>query len=272
MRTFHKPLMLIVLSPAKNVDFETPHPVVPTTRPVFARDAAALVEIARTLSPARIAKLMGVSDKLAVLTQARFRDFRTDGRAPGARPSLFAFNGDVYHGLDAYALGADDLARAQERLRILSGLYGVLRPFDLIQPYRLEMGLRFRNPRGATLYDFWGARIAQELDKAAAAHRERAILNLASEEYFSAVDRAALKARVVAAAFREEKDGKLRTLQFFAKRARGAMARWMIRNRIDDPADCAAFEDGGYRLRRALSTPELLVFTRPQPAPPRANG
>lgn len=257
--------MLVVLSPAKNLDFDSPLPSTPTTKPAFARDAAVLVATARALSATRIERLMGVSPKLAALTRERFAAFRTEGRVEGARPAVFAFAGDVYQGLDAYRLPADALAFAQDHVRILSGLYGVLRPLDLVQPYRLEMGLRLKNPRGATLYDFWGDRIARELGKAAAGHADRTVVNLASDEYFSAVDVAALGAPVVSAAFREEKDGKLRTLQFFAKRARGAMARWIALNRIESRAALTAFDADGYRWRPDLSSPDLLVFSRPQP-------
>lgn len=257
--------MLFVLSPAKNLDFESTHPAVAATKPAFLKDAAVLAETAAALSVSRIGKLMGVSAKLAELTRARFNDYRADGKAPLARPAVFAFNGDVYLGLDAYTLGADDLHWAQDRLRILSGLYGVLRPFDLVQPYRLEMGLRLANPRGASLYEFWGDRIARELGKATSSHADRAIVNLASDEYFSAVDRNALKSPVIGVAFREEKDGRLRTLQFFAKRARGMMARWIIRNRVDTAALLTNFDEGGYRVRRDLSSADQLVFVRPQP-------
>lgn len=257
--------MLVVLSPAKNLDFETPFPDIAGTRPVFQKDAAALAETARTLSAARISKLMGVSTKLAELNRARFAAWRADGKGVTTKPAVFAFHGDVYLGLDAKTLDTDDLVWAQDRLRILSGLYGVLRPFDLIQPYRLEMGLRLANPGGATLYEFWGDRLARELGKAAGAHEDRSVVNLASEEYSSAVDRSALKAPVIDVAFREEKDGRLRTLQFFAKRARGMMARWIIRNRVDTAKSLGDFDEAGYRLRQDLSAADRLVFVRPQP-------
>lgn len=257
--------MLVLLSPAKNLDFSSPAPNAATTKPVFAKEAGELVETARALSATQIARLMGVSQKLAELNRERFRVFKTSGRIEGARPAVFAFNGDVYHGLDAKTLNADDLAFAQDHLRILSGLYGLLRPLDAIQPYRLEMGLKLKNPRGASLYDYWNARIAKETEKTAAALSEPLIVNLASEEYFSAVDRKALKSPVLTPAFREEKDGKLRSLQFFAKRARGMMARWIIQKRIERAEALKGFDAGGYRFRHDLSTAESFVFTRPQP-------
>ncbi len=257
--------MLVLLSPAKNLDFDAPVPETAATKPVFAKEAGELIETARELTASQIARLMGVSQKLAELNRDRFASFKTSGKAERARPAVFAFNGDVYQGLSAKTLQADDLAFAQEHLRILSGLYGVLRPLDAIQPYRLEMGAKLKNARGGSLYDFWGARIAKEIDKSAAAHADRAVVNLASEEYFSAVDRSALKAPVIAAAFKEEKNGALRTLQFFAKRARGMMARWIVEKRAERRADLKEFDAAGYCFRNDLSSEELFVFTRPQP-------
>lgn len=257
--------MITLLSPAKNLRFEGPYPAVAATKPQFAKDAAALVGVARDLSTAAIKRLMGVSTKLAELNRDRFRDFVTSGRAEITRPAIFAFNGDVYQGLDATTLDDAELRFAQETTRILSGLYGLLRPFDAIQPYRLEMGVRLKTPRGATLYDYWGDAIAKEINKAVASHQDQTVVNLASEEYFSAVDRDVLQAPAVSVVFREEKDGALRTLQFFSKRARGMMARWMIRHRIEKADDLRAFPDGGYRYAAALSAPDRLVFTRPQP-------
>lgn len=257
--------MLVLLSPAKNLDFASAHPNVAATKPLFTKEAGVLVETARALSSGQLARLMGVSQKLAELNRMRFADFKTSGAAPLQRPAAFAFNGDVYRGLDAKTLSSDDLVFAQDRLRILSGLYGLLRPLDAIQPYRLEMGSKLKTPRGASLYQFWGPQIAKQIDKTVSGHADSAVVNLASEEYFTAVDRAALKAPVIAAAFRDEKDGKLRTLQFFAKQARGAMARWIIENRIERSAALTEFNGGGYRWRSDLSTDELLVFARPQP-------
>lgn len=257
--------MLVLLSPAKNLDFTSPHPEIAATKPHFAKEAGELVEAARALSATQIARLMGVSQKLAELNRDRFQSFKTAGKIDGARPAVFTFNGDVYHGLSAKTLSPIDLAFAQDHVRILSGLYGLLRPLDAVQPYRLEMGLKFKTKRGGTLYEFWGASLAKEIDKVAAAHADRTIVHLASEEYFSAVDRGALKSPVISVAFREEKDGKLRSLQFFAKRARGMMARWIVENRVDSAAALKNFDVGGYRRRSDLSTDDQLVFTRPQP-------
>lgn len=257
--------MLVLLSPAKNLDFVGPYPETAVTRPVFTKEAGELIETARELSATQIARLMGVSQKLAELNRDRYLSFKTAGRAEHARPAIFAFNGDVYHGLGAKTLQSDDLAFAQDHVRILSGLYGVLRPLDAIQPYRLEMGAKLKNARGGSLYDFWGARIAKEIDKSAAGHSDRGVVNLASEEYFASVDRAALKSPVVAAAFKEEKNGALRTLQFFAKRARGMMARWIVERRVERRTDLKDFDAAGYRFRSDLSSDELFVFARPQP-------
>ncbi|MEO1250793.1 MAG: peroxide stress protein YaaA [Pseudomonadota bacterium] len=257
--------MLLLLSPAKNMNFD-PAPDAPrATKPVLMKDVKELAETTRKLTRGKLKSLMGISDKLADLNYERFQAFSADSKADGAKQAALAFNGDVYLGLDAQTLGADDLAFAQDHLRILSGLYGVLRPLDAIEPYRLEMGSRLKNPRGATLYDFWGASIAKELNKAAKGADDPTIVNLASNEYFSAVDRDALKAPIVTPVFKEEKDGKLRQLQFFAKRARGAMARWAIRNRITRAEDLKGFKEDGYKFREGDSSDDLWLFARPQP-------
>lgn len=257
--------MLILLSPAKNMNFD-PAPAAPApTKPALIKDAGALAEAARSLSKARLKALMGVSDKLADLNHQRFQALRLDGKSDSAKPAALAFNGDVYLGLDAKTMSKDDLAFAQDHLRILSGLYGLLRPLDAIEPYRLEMGSKLKNPRGGDLYSFWGDTIAREINKAAKGHKDPTIVNLASQEYFTAVDRAALKGRVVTPVFKEEKDGRLRALQFFAKRARGRMARWIIDKRIENAADLKKFNRDGYRFDKSGSDETTLLFTRPQP-------
>ncbi|MEL7487562.1 MAG: peroxide stress protein YaaA [Pseudomonadota bacterium] len=259
--------MLILLSPAKNLDFD-PAPDAPAaTKPALAKETALLAEETRKLTRAKIKSLMNISDALADLNFERFQAFKTSGRISGAKQAALAFNGDVYLGLDAKTLSAEDLAYAQDRLRILSGLYGLLRPLDAIQPYRLEMGSRLKNERGATLYDFWGDRIAREINKAAKSHDDPSIVNLASKEYFGAVDQATLKFPIVTPTFKEEKDGRLRQLQFFAKRARGLMARWAIENRIETVSDLKDFNVEGYAFSRDGSDETNWLFTRPQPAP-----
>ena len=259
--------MLMLLSPAKNLNFD-PVPAAPkATKPAFAKDTGELAETARKLTRAKIKNLMGISDKLADLNYERFQSFSANGKAASVKQAALAFNGDVYQGLDANTLDADDLEFAQGHLRILSGLYGLLRPLDAIQPYRLEMGSRLKNPRGANLYEFWGDKIAKQIDKTVKAHEDQTLINLASNEYFSAVDKTVLKAPVITPVFKEEKDGRMKSLMYYAKRARGMMARWAIENRIERAEDLKRFDADGYRFREGLSDETEWVFTRPQPAP-----
>ena len=257
--------MLMLLSPAKNMNFD-PLPGAPrATKPVFLKDTSELSETTRALTKTKLKTLMGISDKLADLNHARFQAFDAQGKGESTKQAALAFNGDVYLGLDAKTLSPDDLKFAQDHLRILSGLYGLLRPLDAIQPYRLEMGSRLKNPRGKNLYDFWGAQIAAEIDKALKRHDDATLVNLASKEYFTAVDLNALKAPVVTPVFKEEKDGRLRQLQFYAKRARGLMARWASQNRIERADDLKGFNVDGYKFRARLSSDDQWLFTRPQP-------
>ncbi|MEM8986895.1 MAG: peroxide stress protein YaaA [Pseudomonadota bacterium] len=258
--------MIVLLSPAKNLNFD-PMPSAPAaTKPALSKDANALAGTAKGLGRGDLKRLMGISDNLADLNYERFQAFKTGGRISGAKQAGLAFNGDVYTGLDAASLSADDLAFAQDHLRILSGLYGLLRPLDAIQPYRLEMGTRLKTERGATLYDFWGDKIAKHINKSLKDAKTPAVVNLASNEYFKSVDKSALKHPVVTPAFKEEKDGKLRSLMLYAKQARGMMARWIIQNRVTRSEDLKTFSVAGYKLDKALSNETELVFTRPQPA------
>lgn len=259
--------MLILLSPAKNLNFD-PAPDAPkATKPAFAKDTGELSETTRKLTRAKIKSLMGISDKLADLNYERFQAFSVNGKPASEKQAALAFNGDVYQGLDANTLGADDLEFAQDHLRIISGLYGLLRPLDAIQPYRLEMGSRLKNPRGNNLYEFWGDKIAKAIDKTVKPHQDPTVVNLASNEYFSAVDAAALKAPVITPVFKEEKDGRMKSLMYYAKRARGAMARWAVENRIETANGLKKFDAGGYRFRKELSDETTWLFSRPQPAP-----
>jgi cytoplasmic iron level regulating protein YaaA (DUF328/UPF0246 family) len=253
--------MLTVLSPAKSLDF-TPVSQ-PATAPRWQEEAVRLARTARNLTLRDLRALMDISDDLARLNRDRFRDFAADPAPDRTKPAVFAFAGDTYIGLDAKTLSDDDIAHAQDRLRLLSGLYGLLRPLDAIQPYRLEMGSRLHTRRGDTLYAFWGDRIARALNADAAAIGTDTVLNCASVEYFTAANRPALKLRVITPAFLEEKGGKRAIVSFFAKRARGAMARFVIQNRLTDPADLAGFTAGGYAFDPALSTPDNPVFLRP---------
>ncbi|MEL6364426.1 MAG: peroxide stress protein YaaA [Pseudomonadota bacterium] len=262
--------MLVLLSPAKNLDFDAARPDVETTKPALSAETAKLVAVAKDQSRADLSRLMGISDKLADLNYERFQAFRARGKPASEKAAALAFNGDVYQGLEAGTLSDADLQYAQDRLRILSGLYGALRPLDAIQPYRLEMGTKLKTERGGDLYAFWGDRIAKELNTVLKANGGDTIVNLASNEYFKSVDRVALKARVITPAFKDEKDGKLRSLMYYAKRARGAMARWIIENRIEDAASLTNYRGDGYVYDKSLSSDEDWVFTRAQPAPKAA--
>lgn len=258
--------MLIVLSPAKALDFAQPPVSAPLTAPQLTGETAELAKVARKLTAADLKRLMSLSDNLAKLNRERFQAF--DPASEEGLQAVFAFNGDVYAGLRARELDKKSLAWAQDHVRILSGLYGVLRPLDAIQPYRLEMGTRLKTKRGQSLYDFWGDRVSLALNEAARGHKDRTLVNCASGEYFGAVDRAALKLPVVSCRFLEEKDGEARIISFYAKRARGLMARYAIDNRIDQACDLKSFNVAGYRFVPELSTDEDFTFARPQPPPP----
>jgi cytoplasmic iron level regulating protein YaaA (DUF328/UPF0246 family) len=256
--------MLIVLSPAKSLDFDTPLPAdLPHTLPAFAAQTRELVEVMRSFSPQDLASLMHISDTLAALNVGRFAAFRARASATSARQALLAFNGDVYDGLDARSLAASDLDWAQEHLAILSGLYGVLRPLDWMQPYRLEMGSRVAIGQGIGLYAYWGERIARHLDRQLQ-HQggEPLLLNLASQEYFKAVDRKALRARVAECVFEDWHGGAYKIIGFHAKRARGRMARFAIETRAQTLDTLHAFEADGYAYAAKASSPERLVFRR----------
>lgn len=257
--------MLILLSPAKNMNFDPAPDAPPGTRPAFLKEAREIAGVAKDLSPARLKKLMSISDKLADLNHQRFLVFRGDGKSNSQKQAALAFNGEVYLGLNAKTMKAADFAFAQDHVRILSGLYGLLRPLDLIEPYRLEMGSSLKNPRGKNLYEFWGEEISKEINKTLKGHKNPVVVNLASNEYFSAVDRKTLDADVITPSFKDEKDGKLRALQFFAKRARGSMARWAIDNRAEDAAALQKSNADKYKFNAKYSTANDWLFTRPQP-------
>ncbi len=258
--------MLIVLSPAKALNFAAGPESAPLTLPQLTDQTAELAQTTRKLRAVDLKKMMGLSDSLAQLNRERFQAF--DPASEDGLQAAFAFNGDVYAGLKARQLDRKALAWAQDHVRILSGLYGVLRPLDAIQPYRLEMGVRIKTRRGGSLYDFWGPRIAETLNDAAQGHKDRTLVNCASEEYFGAVDRAALRLPVVSCRFLEEKDGESRIVSFYAKRARGMMARYAIDNRIERAGDLRGFYVDGYRFQPGLSSDDTFTFSRPQPLPP----
>ena len=255
--------MLVVVSPAKSLDMS---PVdTAATQPQFQEDAVRLSKTARNLTLTQLKGLMSISDDLARLNRDRFKAFAAEPAAEATKPAALAFNGDTYQGLEAKTLSEDDLAWAQDHLRILSGLYGLLRPLDAIQPYRLEMGSRLKTRRGASLYDYWGDTVAKALNTQADAVGTDTLVNCASQEYFGAADRKALKLRVVTPVFMEVKDDKPRIVSFFAKRARGAMARYIIENRVTDVEDIRGFASGGYGFDPDLSDGDKWVFVRDYP-------
>ena len=257
--------MLVVISPAKRLDWDERN--VEETAPDFQADAVRLAKTARNLTLGNLKDLMHLSDDLARLNRDRFRAFEAEPDASLTRPAALAFAGDTYQGLEASSLDAEELAWAQDHLRILSGLYGVLRPLDAIQPYRLEMGSRLKTRRGASLYDYWGDQLSKALNAQAETVGSDTLVNCASQEYFGAVAPKALKLNVVTPAFMEEKgDGKgPKIVSFFAKKARGAMARFIVQNRLTDPEGIKDFDLGGYAYDTSLSTATKPVFTRPYP-------
>ncbi len=259
--------MIILISPAKNLKFDRDYPPITPTKPLLASEANRLANIMREKTPRDLSRLMKLSDNLSQLNHKRFKAFSLRPASNQTCPAIMAFNGDVYQGLDAASLTPADLDYAQDHLRILSGLYGILRPFDAMQPYRLEMGTRLKNDRGATLYDFWGDRPSKLLRRELRQQKAPVIINLASDEYFSVIDKNVLDAPIITPSFKEIKEGKARALSFFLKRARGLMARWIIENRIENPERLKEFNLGSYRYDKKASTPERLIFTRKQPKP-----
>jgi uncharacterized protein len=254
--------MLFLLSPAKSLDYETPPVDVPHTRPQFVPQSAALIEVLRKKSPQQIADLMHLSDTLSALNVARYEAWTPTFTARNSKQAVLAFNGDVYEGLNAKTLKPKDLEWAQDHLCILSGLYGVLRPLDRMQPYRLEMGTALKTPRGSNLYQFWGPQIAEHLNTRLQADATPVVINLASQEYFKSVDRKALKARVIDCVFEELRNGQYKVISFMAKRARGLMARYAVTHRIATPRKLEAFNLEGYAFDAAASRPDRLVFRR----------
>ena len=254
--------MLFLLSPAKSLDFEPPAASVPHTQPLFVPQSTALIEVLKQKSPVQIAKLMHLSDALAGLNVARYEAWTPKFTAKNAKQAVLAFNGDVYEGLDAKSLKSDEMAWAQNHLCILSGLYGVLRPLDLMQPYRLEMGTTLENPHGKNLYQFWGTQIADYLNQRLQQDISPVIVNLASQEYFKAVDTKALKARVIECVFQDFKNGQYKIISFHAKRARGLMARYAATHQVVTPQQLQDFDAEGYAYDAASSEPQRMVFRR----------
>lgn len=256
--------MLLLLSPAKKLDYDSALPERAHTQPLFVDEARALIKVLKTKTVAEVGELMSISEALSELNVQRYAQWKPQFDTKHARQAVLAFNGDVYEGLDARSLSAKQLDWAQEHVAILSGLYGALRPLDLMRPYRLEMGTRLQTSAGANLYAFWGARIAQYLDKRLSSDKHPIIVNLASDEYFKAVNRKALRARVVQCVFQEFKGGDYKIVGFFAKRARGLMARYAIQHKVATPKGLTGFDLEGYAFAPDVSTEDKLVFRRKQ--------
>ncbi len=254
--------MLFLLSPAKSLNFDAPSEEVAHTQPLFIKQATELIEILREKSPQDIARLMQVSDTLAGLNVARYAAWRPKFTAKNAKQAVLAFNGDVYEGLNAQTLTPEALAWTQDHLCILSGLYGVLRPLDYLQPYRLEMGTALDNAQGHNLYKFWGTQISDYLNTRLQADVSPVVVNLASQEYFKAVDLKTLKARVVECVFQELKDGQYKIVSFYAKRARGLMARFAALHQVTRVQQLEGFEAEGYAFDASASGSERLIFRR----------
>ena len=257
--------MLFVLSPAKALDYETPAVTSRHTAPLFVAQSKALIEVLRGYSPQGIAELMDLSDTLSGLNVARYQAWVPKSTEKNAKQAVLAFNGDVYEGLNAKTLSEADLDWLHEHLGILSGLYGVLRPLDLMQPYRLEMGTKLPTAKGKNLYQFWGSTLAEHLDERASALGEPLIVNLASEEYFKSVDRKALKAPVLTCVFEERKGDQHKVVSFMAKRARGLMVRYAVEQRVSRPEQLQGFDTDGYQFAPVASSADRWVFRRPYP-------
>ncbi|MBX8508874.1 peroxide stress protein YaaA [Pseudomonas cichorii] len=257
--------MLMVISPAKTLDYETPPTTERYTQPQYLDHSQELITQLRELTPAQIGELMHLSDKLSGLNAARFGSWTPAFTPDNAKQALLAFKGDVYTGLQAETLTDAQLSYAQDHLRMLSGLYGLLRPLDLMQPYRLEMGTKLANARGKDLYAFWGTRISEWLNQALADQGDDLLLNLASNEYFSAVKRSSLKARIIDTEFKDLKNGQYKIISFYAKKARGMMSRFVITEQINTPEALKEFDVQGYRYSVEQSTTDKLVFLRDTP-------
>ncbi|WP_111642300.1 peroxide stress protein YaaA [Marinimicrobium alkaliphilum] len=254
--------MLLLISPAKTLDFETP-PVTDTySQADFLRESEQLITQLRHLAPQDISDLMGISDKLGQLNYDRFAQWHAPFTPDNAKQAVLAFKGDVYTGLDAENLSPKALAYAQDHLRILSGLYGLLRPLDLIQPYRLEMGTKFANDRGKDLYTFWGEQITAAINAQLAALGSRELVNLASNEYFKAVKPKQVEADIITPVFKDRKNGQYKIISFYAKKARGMMSAWAARKQVKKAQTLKNFADGGYAYNEDLSKGNTWVYTR----------
>ncbi len=256
--------MLIVISPAKTLDLESKYKKVSNTKPEFLTDSRKLVKIMREHTSDDLKQLMHISEAISTLNVERFKNWKTPFSEANARPSIFTFKGDVYTGLEVENFSAADLKYSQEHLRILSGLYGLLKPLDLMQAYRLEMGTSLENERGKNLYAFWGDKITHAVNRDLQAQHDEVLINLASNEYFSVLDTKLLKADVITPIFKDYSNGKYKVISFFAKKARGKMAAWIIQNRIKDLDSLKGFKQEGYKYSKDESSAQKPVFLRKQ--------
>ena len=254
--------MLIVISPAKTLDLESKYKSPLTTRPEFLPDSGKLIKIMREYSAQDLKQLMNTSDAISTLNVERFKKWKTPFSETNARPAIFTFKGDVYTGLEVENFSSADLKYAQDHLRILSGLYGALKPLDLMQAYRLEMGTSISNERGKNLYEFWGDKVTDAINRDMSAQKDDTLVNLASNEYFSVLNKKSVQANIVTPVFKDYSNGKYRVISFYAKKARGKMAAWIIQNRVSKPGALADFAIDGYRYSSAESSPDKPVFLR----------
>ncbi len=254
--------MLTVISPAKTLDYDSPLTTAAYSQPGYVEDSAELISELRKLSPPQVSELMGISDRLGALNFGRYLDWQPEFTPDNARPAILAFKGDVYTGLAVESLSEADLQWAQQHLRILSGLYGLLRPLDLMQPYRLEMGTKLANSRGKDLYQFWGGKITDDLNTELCNMKTPVLINLASNEYFKSVQAGKLNAEIITPVFKDWKGGKYKIISFYAKKARGLMSRYIIEHQIDDAERLKDFDYAGYAYQPAMSSAREWVFTR----------
>ena len=256
--------MLIVISPAKTLDFETAPITKIHTQPEFLKESRQLVKQLKGMTPAEVSSLMKISDKLGVLNFLRFNEWKTPFTLDNSKQALLAFKGDVYNGIDAESFSSQDLKFAQNHLRILSGLYGVLRPLDLIQAYRLEMGSKLENKKGRDLYEFWDSKLTDQINHDLKARKSKYLINLASNEYFKSLQAEDINAEIIVPVFKDYKNGKYKIISFFAKKARGLMSAYIIRNRLKDPEELKAFDVDGYKFYKSVSNESNWVFQRRQ--------
>ncbi len=258
--------MLLVISPAKTLDYETPAQTMTFSLPDFIDDSAELIDQLRLLSPSDVSTLMSISEKLGNLNSNRFIDWQTPFNPDNSKQALLAFKGDVYEGMNVKTFSEEDLNWANQHLRILSGLYGLLKPLDLMQPYRLEMGTRFNNQRGKNLYEFWGRKITDKINQELSKQKNPVLINLASNEYFKSVKPTLLNAAVITPVFKDWKNDKYKIISFYAKKARGMMSAYIIKNRLESPCDIKQFDTAGYIYSPEQSTESEWVFLRKEAA------